>query len=815
MILKSIELKNIRSYDHAKIEFPLGITLFEGDIGSGKSTVLMAVEFSLFGLGSQKPESLLSKKKDEGYTILNFEVDDKQYEIKRKLKRKRDSITQESKSCYLINDGEMEPLTASELKQRILQILRFNEPSSPNSTSRIYRYAVFTPQEEMKLILRDVNTRLETIRRAFGIEDYKIAIENTKNMLSTIKTNIAVYKKGFSNLDELKKHLEKSENEKRIESLKISNLEKQLEVLEKKRSAAAEAIEDARKRQMKKIELYLLEKNKKQAIENNTTHINTILREIHDKKQEIQDIDDRIGLQKKITKPTFKNLTQIDDEIGNIEKLNNSITVINSKIDNITEDMSGLVKELGLYNNLTTQDLHNRLDEFNNLLTKLSNESKDIMNLIASKEKEKARLEERKQYLESKLDGISNIGSKCPICDSILTKEHIINLEKERRLNFEVTIKHIEQLETENKNNSIIRENLEKEISKKMDEFSKIKSAVPLIKKYDEKKLQVSRLQLEVQKLVIKNVIQEEMDFPNNNRFKDPLSYMKALRDALIQFTTAEEQIKNEEIRQKNLKSRLEKIVKEKIAIEEEISRLQGQLKSISNSLIPLEDIDNILHKAEEVGEAIHKKIKKLNNDLSTTTERKRHLTEEICRLKDEISHAEKDHEKFIKFNNCLIWLNDFFIPALEQTEKQVLHSVQYNFNLTYQNWFSTLIDDPTKQSRIDENFSPIVEQDGYEQEIDYLSGGEKTSISLAYRLTLNSMIRHENESLKSNLLILDEPTDGFSKTQLLKIKDILKQLDSEQIILVSHEKELETYADNIYCISKDSGVSHVYLQNN
>ena len=144
-----------------------------------------------------------------------------------------------------------------------------------------------------------------------------------------------------------------------------------------------------------------------------------------------------------------------------------------------------------------------------------------------------------------------------------------------------------------------------------------------------------------------------------------------------------------------------------------------------------------------------------------------------------------------------------------------MLHSVQYNFNLTYQDWFSTLIDDPTKHSRIDEDFSPIVEQDGYEQEVDYLSGGEKTSISLAYRLTLNSMIRHEMESLKSNLLILDEPTDGFSKTQLLKIKDILKQLDSEQIILVSHEKELETYADNIYYISKDSGVSHVYRQNN
>jgi exonuclease SbcC len=35
MILNSIEIENIRSYNHEKIEFPKGITLFEGDIGSG------------------------------------------------------------------------------------------------------------------------------------------------------------------------------------------------------------------------------------------------------------------------------------------------------------------------------------------------------------------------------------------------------------------------------------------------------------------------------------------------------------------------------------------------------------------------------------------------------------------------------------------------------------------------------------------------------------------------------------------------------------------------------------------------------------
>ena len=68
MILNSLIIDNIRSYDHEEVVFPRGISLFEGDIGSGKSTILMAIEFALFGLGSQKAESInqeLSEKTAE------------------------------------------------------------------------------------------------------------------------------------------------------------------------------------------------------------------------------------------------------------------------------------------------------------------------------------------------------------------------------------------------------------------------------------------------------------------------------------------------------------------------------------------------------------------------------------------------------------------------------------------------------------------------------------------------------------------------------------------------------------------------------
>ena len=122
MILESIELENIRSYDEQKIEFPRGITLFEGDIGSGKSTILMAIEFAFFGTGSQKGDSMLSKKAKNGSVKLRFEVDGKKYEVYRELKRTTKAVNQHPTHCYL-KIGDIEnPFSPSELKQEVLKI---------------------------------------------------------------------------------------------------------------------------------------------------------------------------------------------------------------------------------------------------------------------------------------------------------------------------------------------------------------------------------------------------------------------------------------------------------------------------------------------------------------------------------------------------------------------------------------------------------------------------------------------------------------------------------------------------------------------
>jgi ATPase involved in DNA repair len=44
MIIRAIDLENIRSHKSSHIEFKNGITVITGDVGSGKTTIMEAIK---------------------------------------------------------------------------------------------------------------------------------------------------------------------------------------------------------------------------------------------------------------------------------------------------------------------------------------------------------------------------------------------------------------------------------------------------------------------------------------------------------------------------------------------------------------------------------------------------------------------------------------------------------------------------------------------------------------------------------------------------------------------------------------------------
>ncbi|MCK5625179.1 AAA family ATPase, partial [Candidatus Pacearchaeota archaeon] len=146
MNIKKIVLNNIRSYKQQRIDFLEGSTLLSGDIGSGKTSILLAIEFALFGLQpGQRGSSLLRNGENEGGVLIEFEVDEKQVIIERTLKRGK-TVSQDY--CAITIDGEKEEIAVTELKNRVLSLLDYPKEFAKKQ-NMLYKFTVYTPQEEM------------------------------------------------------------------------------------------------------------------------------------------------------------------------------------------------------------------------------------------------------------------------------------------------------------------------------------------------------------------------------------------------------------------------------------------------------------------------------------------------------------------------------------------------------------------------------------------------------------------------------------------------------------------------------------------
>ena len=434
MILNSIVIHNIRSYEHEEIEFQRGISLFEGDIGSGKSTVLMSIEFALFGLGSQKPESLLSKKSEQGYVTLEYTIDGKRYEIRRSLKRKSSGVVQDPKESWFKEEGEKELLSPSELKQRVLQILKFNEPADPKAESKIFRYVIFTPQEAMKEVLSDSKKRLETIRKAFGIEDYSIAESNAKDLLSEIRIKSAVMEGKFSNITELELDIKKSEysvsqieqdialwikrkNQEESQQKELNNKIKELQI---KNSKQSQIISDKRS----------IEKNR----ESLSRQITQLEREIAEFESEIAENNDRLEKLLEIKKPETKlTIPQIVEEIKRIQKINDESIKLDSEKNTVQSDISRIKEfledSIGA-DAVTLKNSLQQLQEEKNSLLKFYDELKEKQDNVKSQQVEKNTL---KGSIEKEIEKFTNLGTACPTCKQEITEEHHHSLVFEKQ----------------------------------------------------------------------------------------------------------------------------------------------------------------------------------------------------------------------------------------------------------------------------------------------------------------------------------------------------------------------------------------------
>ena len=680
MQIKRIKLKNIRSYLSEEIEFPEGTIMLSGDIGSGKSTILYAIDFALFGITRDlSGGSLLRHGAREGSVELGFEVDGKDIVITRNLKR-GESVTQSFGS--IVVDGTKRELTAVELKQKILELLQYPQELLTKK-SLIYRYTVYTPQDEMKsILLADDAGRVDTLRKVFGIDKYKRIGDNAEQFLKQVRNTIKNLREAAGGIEE-KKH-------------ELNNMrEQQTQLSEDIGVAVGKLTEVQKKLQMIKQQIVIVEKE---------------LALHQEQQKELKVIETAMEHYKRDEQNSRKEIPLLESEINELER------------------------------NVKGRELKNEEETIRHLEEKIKRTEEKIA-ITKSKIQEcilKIQTSERNIIDIERLD-------TCPLCKQDVSLTHKKNVKKSEEEKINENRRLMKELETEEKMliNPIEQLKIEIEAGKK---------------RQHERGLLALQMRL----------------------IEDKRNRLENLMNGLSSTT---KQIEEHEKKQRQLMITLKSLQgkeKELTAFRENFEQMQDSERHFLMEKVSLEKEKSVLER-------------------------------DMQKIIDEIERLEKQEKQMLELSRLHDWMDSCFVQTMEVLERMVMLKVHHDFDSLFQKWFGMLVESELMKVRLDEAFSPVIEQNGYETDYSFLSGGEKTAAALAYRLALNQVINNIVGVIKTrDLLILDEPTDGFSSEQLDRMRGLIDELDAKQIILVSHEDKIESFVNTVIRIEKQEHVSKV-----
>ncbi|PIN73867.1 hypothetical protein COV20_02005 [Candidatus Woesearchaeota archaeon CG10_big_fil_rev_8_21_14_0_10_45_16] len=799
MLLQQIKLQNIRSYEEETIVFPEGTTLLAGDIGSGKSSILLAIEFALFG--TSRPdlpgELLLRKGANQGSVELTAAINGQVFTIKRNLKKDKDTIKQ--LPGYIIKGNVKKDLTAVELKTEVVSLLGYPQDVISKNKNYIFRYTVYTPQEEMKLILQEnPEIRLDVLRKIFNVDKYKNIRENIQHYLKKMRTDIAILKTRLEPLEGLQAQQKTIQENIQLMEKALRELKPGYEMLLKKHLSLEKQLE-------------MLEQNQRQ-LQEWQKEIKTLNAVIEEKNRQLAESREKIvEIKAKVDSFTLKTeVTEIKKEIKELEeRQENEIRIktnLEQKVTQIQETIAQQQKEIkGSAENTAGIPEKEKLQE-------------QLEQEIAEKE----RLQEKSVQLQELFERTSELVSRNKILleQSQQVQEKMKNLEECPTCLQEVSSGHKEKIISEETKKVKQAENLLFELQKKVSQIQQQREEVA--KKREElfrkenlltrTKLELLHLREEQRKMQEKRENLLTLSQDNNKTMEELQKWQMSSPLGQLKQTIEEKQ---EILKQHHSKTLLEQQQEEHSKrigrLEEEIAEKQGKKDEYQRCLVKVEDVSSKIDLLKKDLAAVREEEKKAaviiaeqENELKNASARDEEISKNVQQLLE-------NQKMLIRKKELYHWLDGHLLKLTYAIEKQVMVTIHSRFNEMFQEWFSTLIDDDDLYARIDDTFSPVIEQNGYETSFANLSGGEKTSASLAYRLALNRVINDVIHLINTKeVLILDEPTDGFSSEQLDKVRDVLDKLNLKQTIIVSHENKIESFVENVVRIQKQGHRSSI-----
>lgn len=756
--LLNLSVRNFRKLN-ISIDFPQGILVITGPNESGKSTILEAILYSLFG-------ELMRGKKDDAIRYdssisslkLVFAVNKDIYRVERKIEKNSPSIAR----LYKVDSNgnivliATTPSAVNKEIRNILGGLSYKEFLASNIVA----------QKDLEKIVNMKRGERNAIINAFlNLDSYTKAIENLKEDrkriggTKTLKGELTIAKEYLKNLREIYNRYIDSIRELANIDIEIKKYMDRKKILEKMLDETSSLYTILR--QYREI------LSKRKEIENNLEKLNIRLEEL---KKNLSEIARKKEELKKI-REEIKKYMDIDEKIELIKSLEKRVREKND-LKNETKNILLKIEEI-------REEIEERekYRDSHILLNKLKEDLKRL-----ETEKSKKYLSPKK--LSIPLFMIIVLGiltmSIYPILIGIsLLSFYIIYVQKKIR-KIDLKIREI----SDRTKTLLIEAEKYREINglkSKMEEYSK-----ELRGREDRLKILEKEIQYFLKKLGI------QIDIEKIN-----YEYVDKLREEYIR----KRDLRNELNTKINI---LITDVSKESEINQSIERILGEKRSMKESLkkIVLPSLPDNIEYSDELYDNIERKVNDIKTELSNIEGQLKQLEirkndlkkyiEENKDIKNKVKEQEKKvHELEYRYN---VITNT--IEILEKVSgnirKKFVPSVEYYMN----KFISKITGGRYKAVKLDENYSLKVfdSNAGRFVEKDIFSGGTVDQFLLAMRLAFLLSLLPKGKGTYPRFLFLDEPlasSDIERRENILELIEKDLRDDFEQIILITHLEDI------------------------
>lgn len=763
-MIRKLVLKNWKCHLNSSFEFALGTNALLGVMGAGKSSVLDAISFALFGTFPAlqqrkiKLEDVIMKKpvkKEFAEIELEFDFNGNVYNVKRRIERKKATQAELRINGRLV---EAQPQRVNEFIQDIIK-MDFD----------LFTRAIYSEQNRIDaFLILPKGQRIKKIDEILKLERFEQARATTVSLINRFKSHLFELTRFIStlrgeiseeDLKKMKEEMRKIKNELNILENDIKFLEKELNEIEKER----ETLLDLRKRKenLEKLahslqaEINLLENQITEItlppLEEIRKDISKIKEKIESLEKEFYEIREKVEKAKKEEEKTRFELKQIE------ENRRKAIALKREK-EEIEEKVKGM------------EDLEKQIEENKNSLE----EKRKKFFITSSKIKE----------LEKSLEELSKAKENCPVCDSKLNEEkRKVLMEKKKR-----------ELEKSRNVFSLLGD----EIRKLQNEISVLEKKLFLMKGYREK---IKMLESEIKEL--------EKSLEKEDELKEKIKML----EKKISFSQEEKNKLEEEIKETKVEFEKKKILeKEVLEVERKKKEIELKKKKLKEIKTELEKIRNIFseEKLEKIIEESKRVFGELNSKKTKIIELKKQEKEREKAI-EAMERKLKDLEKYERERKRV----EEIISDLEKL-KEALHKTQTelrkNFisavNQAMQAIWEELYpygDFQNIRLHISEGdyVLQLQELDGSWVNVEHVSGGERTLAALTLRIAFALVLAPQ-----LRWLILDEPTHNLDIKAREELARVLRERIIEfidQVFLITHDPILEDAVSGmLYRIERD-----------